>query len=43
MGDVSKGAACIKMATAKLGWDRWVGEIVLRRSRLTLGDRLKSF
>ena len=26
LGDVSKGAACIKMATAKLGW---VGEFVL--------------
>ena len=29
LGDVSKGAACSKMATAKLGW---VGEIVLMRS-----------
>ena len=28
MGDVSKGAAGINMATAKLGWE---GEIVLRR------------
>ena len=29
LGDMSKGAACIKMAAAKLGW---VEEIVVRQS-----------
>ena len=36
LGDVSKGAACSKMATAKLGW---VGEIVLMRSHNLCGPQ----
>ena len=36
LGDLSKWAACSKMATAKLGW---VGEIVLMRSHNLCGPQ----